>query len=198
MLIVSNSVVYITLRSPIANESPMARTLVTLYGKMVRDLLNEETYDAGLAGLKFSVSGTADGLEMDFGGYNQKLGVLIRKVIEKVKSCSVDDERFELIKEKFERSLRDAANDQPYEHCSYHESMIVLDRMWHYKEKEAIAPRLTPADLRTFASRLLSQGFMDVLVHGNISAADATSLVTSVCLTASRTPTWFGVFVCHI
>lgn len=173
-------VVYMTLRSPIANESPLSRTLITLYGKMVRDLLNEETYAANLAGLKFSVSGNADGLEMDFGGYNQKLDVLIRKVVEKVKSCAVDDERFELIKEKFTRSLRDAANDQPYEHTSYHESMMVLDRMWHYKEKEAIMPRLTAADLRTFASRVLSQGFLDVLIHGNISAQDATALVNSV------------------
>lgn len=64
------------------------------------DALIEYSYDAALAGLSYSIESSSLGFYVTVSGYNDKLHVLLRDVLEKAKSLEVRAERLEVMKEK--------------------------------------------------------------------------------------------------
>ena len=62
--------------------------------------MNEATYDAHLAGLDYSMNSTRTGLLISFGGYNDKLSLLIKTVIEKLAAFKIDSARLKVMSEK--------------------------------------------------------------------------------------------------
>ncbi len=74
--------------------------LQSLLVELLTDALSEITYDASLAGLNYSVSSQMTGLYIAFGGYNDKLPVLINTVIEKLKTFTIDPARLTIMTEK--------------------------------------------------------------------------------------------------
>ena len=67
---------------------------------LLDDALNEATYDAHLAGLDYSVSNHRTGLLVSVGGYNDKLPLLIKTVIEQLTEFNIDPARLKVMMEK--------------------------------------------------------------------------------------------------
>jgi insulysin len=59
----------------------------------------------------------------------------------------------------------------------YNVNYMLRPTRWHNDDKLAVVDALEPEDMRHFASRLLSNAFCEVLVHGNSSSEDAKALV---------------------
>lgn len=78
----------------------------SLLVELLNDALSEITYDASLAGLNYSVGGQMTGLYIAFGGYNDKLPVLVNTVIEKLKTFTIDPARLKIMTEKVRNSDR--------------------------------------------------------------------------------------------
>lgn len=78
----------------------MLTFFVRLYTDLVTDSLAEFAYDAELAGLEYSFASHSLGLFVTLNGYNDKLSVLARHVLEKVKNIKVVPERLEIAKEQ--------------------------------------------------------------------------------------------------
>ncbi len=76
------------------------RRAIRLFVNLVEDALAEVTYDADLAGLSYSVSNDDDGIVVSVGGYNDKLDVLLRTVLEKLRNLEVAPDRLKVIAEK--------------------------------------------------------------------------------------------------
>jgi insulysin len=66
----------------------------------VTDALDEYSYDADLAGLTYLFEASSLGFYVIISGYNDKLHVLLRNVLEKAKSLEVRADRLGVIKEK--------------------------------------------------------------------------------------------------
>jgi insulysin len=71
-----------------------------LYSDLVNDSLTEFAYDAEVAGLTYNVVAVSTGLWISLSGYNDKMAVLSRHVVQKVKDLIVDPERLEVMKEQ--------------------------------------------------------------------------------------------------
>ena len=69
----------------------------------LEDALAEVTYDASLAGLSYEISNHDEGLSISIGGYNDKLDVLLRTVLEKLRDFEVAPDRRPVIAEKVGR-----------------------------------------------------------------------------------------------
>jgi len=116
------------MRTPVANESPVASVLTKcvddtvietwaelrhrLYVALVTDALSEYSYDADLAGLTYSFEASSLGFYVAVTGYNDKLHVLLRDVLGKAKSLEVCADRLEVMKEKVNDVLRLPSNTQ--------------------------------------------------------------------------------------
>jgi insulysin len=84
----------------LANDSPRSSVLTRLYTELVTDSLTEFAYDAELAGLEYGFASHSLGLFITLSGYNDKLPVLARHVLERVKNIKVLPERLEIVKEQ--------------------------------------------------------------------------------------------------
>jgi insulysin len=67
---------------------------------LVDDALSEYTYDASLAGLRYTFGGTSTGTYIYVFGYNDKLSVFLDRILDCVKAITFKPERLPVMKEK--------------------------------------------------------------------------------------------------
>lgn len=76
----------IHVRSKIMNSNVKNAVMLHLFTTILKETLNELTFDAKLAGLFWSVSETTDGLALCFHGYSENMFMLVNLVLEKLGS----------------------------------------------------------------------------------------------------------------
>jgi insulysin len=102
----------------------------------VDDHLNEFSYDADLAGLGYSFNRDADGLFLAAFGFNDKLHVLLTKLVQGMRNHVVKQERFDVIKESMVRSLQNWKLNAPYDHAMHYLKYLVTTGQWTNEEKQ--------------------------------------------------------------
>ncbi|KAF7119559.1 hypothetical protein RHSIM_Rhsim13G0059900 [Rhododendron simsii] len=146
--------------------------LTELFIHLLKDELNEIIYQASVAKLETSVSLFSDKLELKVYGFNHKLPILLSKVLAVAKSFSPTDDRFKVIKEDMERTLRNT-NMKPLSHASYLRLQVLCQSFWDADEKLGLLNNLSLADLKAFIPQLLSQLYIEGLCHGNLLEQEA-------------------------
>ncbi|KAL3530974.1 hypothetical protein ACH5RR_010296 [Cinchona calisaya] len=146
--------------------------LTELFVLLLKDELNEIVYQASVAKLETSVSLYGDKLELKVYGFNDKLPVLLFKILATTKSFLPKDDRFRVIKEDLERTLKNT-NMKPLSHSSYLRLQVLCQNFWDVEEKLSLLNDLSLSDLRAFIPELLSQLYIEGLCHGNISVEEA-------------------------
>lgn len=66
----------------------------------MEDSLSEDTYNAELAGLRYSIKNDSTGLVISVGGYNDKLPLLLDTVLDKLRSIQFQPDRLKVISEQ--------------------------------------------------------------------------------------------------
>ena len=78
--------------------------MTRLFVYLVNDALTEYTYDASLSVLDYLLRMTSVVFEIRLGGYNDKLHILAKHVLEKVKHLEVKEDRLAVMKENVSRN----------------------------------------------------------------------------------------------
>ncbi|KAI7897701.1 Metalloenzyme, LuxS/M16 peptidase-like protein [Cokeromyces recurvatus] len=172
--------VWILFRSPLAYATPTNCVKTRLYTDLLKDSLNEYAYDAEVAGLSYNIENQLEGMLLAMSGYNDKLPVLLEKVIQRMRHLTVDPERFKLLKDQLRRSYKNFALEPPYQHALYYLSYLTQDKMWTNAEKLAELDHITADDIQQFYPTLLSQLQIESLVHGNFFKEDASKMLNGV------------------
>lgn len=168
--------VILDMRSPVANASPLASVLTTLYADLVRDALNEYMYAAELAGLNYNFAPATNGLYATMSGYNDKLSTLVQCVLEKVKTLSIDPHRLEVMREQNKRDWDNFSMSQSYQLADYHARHLLTARHWTVQQKLEELSNATPDLLREHIQNMLCQMHVRILVHGNIYKEEAIKI----------------------
>lgn len=169
--------VWILFRSPLAYATPANCVKTRLYTDLLKDSLTEYAYDAEVAGLSYNIENQLEGMLLAMGGYNDKLPVLLEKVIQKMRNFQVDAERFRLLKDQLRRSYKNFSLEPPYQHALYYLSYLTQDKMWTNAEKLAELDYITAEDIQAFYPSILSQLHVEGLVHGNLFKEDALKML---------------------
>lgn len=111
--------------------------LNALLARGVKDLLTEKSYDAAMAELLYNVSAHFYGMYVLVTGYDDKLPVLLRMVIEKITNFALTEERFAVLKDYHLRKLKNWADDQPYTHSALYTTHVLQDN--HFLPMELLA-----------------------------------------------------------
>jgi insulysin len=159
--------VYIILRIPL-NWTPANYIKAKLYCDLVTDGLDEDLYDAKLAGLSYNAFFSQVGLVFSVKGYNEKLFVLLQKVVSMMHNLTVDPERFVIIKERLTRAYRNAKYQQPFCQVTNLLRLIIEEYMWSNDEYAAEIEHVKANDIETFFPQLLQQNHVEILAHGNL------------------------------
>ncbi|GAB4860208.1 hypothetical protein Ancab_011687 [Ancistrocladus abbreviatus] len=169
----ANTYFRITLKG--AYESVRCCLLTELFVQLLKDELNEIIYQASIAKLETSVSICGDKLELRVYGFSDKLPVLLAKVLALTKSFWPRNDRFVVMKEEMERTLRNA-NMKPLNHAQYLRLELLCKSFWDVDDKLQSLKEMSVADLMAFIPKLLSQLYIEGLCHGNLMEEEAISI----------------------
>ena len=174
--------VFVTLRNPIAAALPATSVKTKMFCQLVKDALSEYSYDAEIAGLEYELGDYYVGIGIDVNGYNDKISVLLEKLLVTMRDLEVKPDRFNIVKERILRGYRNWDFQQPYHQVGQYITWLSSDKAWINEQYLAEAARLTPEDISSFYPQLLDQVHLEVLCHGNIHKEEAlriTDLVAS-------------------
>ncbi|WAR20847.1 IDE-like protein [Mya arenaria] len=152
-------------QSPLAYLDPLHANMAVMFVQLFKDALNEYAYNAEIAGLKYNFNSTAYGvammqsseLQLSVKGYNDKLDVLLMRVLEKMVTFEIDPKRYDIIKELYGRSLRNFDAEQPHQHAVYFTNVSL--------EK-----------LKLFIPQLFSKMYIEGLVYGNVTRKSSLAM----------------------
>ena len=174
--------VFVTLRNPLAAATPATSVKANMFCELVKDALVEYSYDAELAGLYYELGSSSVGLDIDVSGYNDKLSVLLEKVLVSMRDLKVDPDRFKIVKERVARGYRNGDFQAPYHQVGDFSRWLASEKGWISEQYLAELVHLTANDISAFFPQLLRQLHIEVLAHGNIYKEDAlrmTNLIES-------------------
>ncbi|KAI9597576.1 Metalloenzyme, LuxS/M16 peptidase-like protein [Syncephalis fuscata] len=168
---------WFSLKSPLAYNTPRNCVLARLYAEVLRDTLNQYTYDAEVSGLGYHLEMQQDGILLCLDGYNHKMPLLARKVVEQMRNLKIDSQRFDLIKEQLYRAYKNFDLDAPYEHAIYYMTYLTQERMWSNQEELDQIQSITCEELERYYPQFLQQMHIEAVVYGNIAQEVAVEMV---------------------
>ncbi|CAG8771335.1 4153_t:CDS:1, partial [Acaulospora colombiana] len=142
--------------------------------------LREYAYDAEIAGISYNIYDKVDGISVSVRGYNDKIPILLEKILLYMKNFTGDPNRFTVIKERLERNYRNSLLGAPYIRASYHHSCVFLNKMWTDREKLGVLEDITLNDVQLFYTELLAHLQIEALIHGNMLKDEALRLAQMV------------------
>ncbi|KAK8089998.1 peptidase M16 inactive domain-containing protein [Apiospora hydei] len=170
----------VSCKNPIIFATAENSVKAKLYTDLVRDALEEYSYDADLAGLQYNVTLDSRGLFVEVSGYNDKLPVLLEQVLITMRDLEIRDERFDIVKERLSRGYKNWELQQPFTQIGDYVSWLTSEHDYVVDQLEAELPGITVEATRAFHKQLISQMHIEAYVHGNLYKEDALKLTTMI------------------
>ncbi|KAA1469392.1 hypothetical protein DENSPDRAFT_835009 [Dentipellis sp. KUC8613] len=164
------------IRTPYASSTPEAAVLTRLFVNLVNDALNEYAYAADLAGLNYNLTSFRLGIYVGVGGYNDKLHVLLKTVLERIKSLQVRSDRLEVSREQMKRDWENFLLGQSYTISDYYSRYLMTDSQWTIPELLDALAVVTVQQVQDHATKLLSKIHTLMLVQGNLYKDEAVNI----------------------
>lgn len=170
----------IKLVNPIVYCTPDNVNANSLFTILFKDALTEFLYDAKLAGLSFELFNTNYGMNLEFFGYNHKMDVFAERIFEKLTQFEVCPKRFEILKEKYGRMLKNYQTRPLYSLTSYYHNLLTSEMSWSYQDLMGALENLTIESISMIQKTFFSTFSIDAFIHGNISKENANKLISLI------------------
>ncbi|KAN0065153.1 metalloprotease [Thecaphora frezii] len=179
---------FFVLRNPAINATPLSATKTRMLMDLVNDALTEYSYDASLAGLGYALDSQDNNIALSVSGYNDKLNVLLQNIIKELVHFKVDEQRFEIIKDRVRRSWENFNMEEPYRHAHFYMTYLLQNKMWTPKEKLAELEHLTANEVQQFLPELLRRMHVELLAHGNLQRDEVQKVAEESLATLQSRP----------
>ncbi|XP_039761918.1 insulin-degrading enzyme [Pararge aegeria] len=166
--------------SPLAYAEPASCNLTSVWVLLLRDSLQQFAYAAELAGLRWSVGNAKYGLSITIDGYDDKLHVLLEKLIEHIVGFKADPQRFAIMKESHIRAIKNFEAEQPYQHAVYQQALCLSDLVWTRCQLVESAESITPEQLNEFSAQFIRKVHVEGLMFGNLTRERALSVADTI------------------
>ncbi|KGM92239.1 uncharacterized protein PADG_11423 [Paracoccidioides brasiliensis Pb18] len=166
----------ITLRNPLVYATPGNNVLTKIACGLIRDDLQEYSYDAELGGLDYSLSASVFGLEVTVSGYNDKMAVLLEKVLHSMRDFKVKPDRFKIVKDRMTKGFSNAEFQQPYHQVGNVTRYLTAEKAWINEQLAAELEHIEAEDVAAFFPQLLRQTHIELLGHGNLYKEDVLKM----------------------
>ena len=195
---VPKTVFYAHLTSPSCYATPRSMTLARAFERVLREDLNERSYDASVAGCNFSVNVHPSGIRIVISGWSEAAGPLLSKVVGRAKelademsSHGGDDtpmlRSFATQVEGLRIETENFKLDPPYELANYNSRLLLEENVWTVEQYLKEIPGLTIRDCGELAKSCLSGVAINALCMGSVDAKGAEAMVETVESVATAT-----------
>jgi len=110
--------------------------------------------------------------------YNDKLSVLLEKVLLTIRDIELKQDRFDIIKERFERKYKNWGFQQPYYQVGDFSRLLIDQKRFYTPQYAAELPQITLEDVKSFAKELTGKAHVEMLVHGNVYRDEARKMAS--------------------
>ncbi|CAE7211015.1 unnamed protein product [Rhizoctonia solani] len=172
--------IILRLLNPICNPTPRHSLLSRMFVELVKDALTEFTYDAELAGMKYSIGCDGASIMVVSEGYNDKLSVLVEHVLERVKNITIIQDRITVVAEQLQQEIENFYLTQPCILSNYYTNYFLQETEWTPKEKLAELQYISLDDIQHHAQDLLARTYTTMLIHGNIHSEEALRIADRI------------------
>ncbi|BFZ09211.1 hypothetical protein BsWGS_12249 [Bradybaena similaris] len=166
--------------SPLAYMDPLHTNMNAIFTQLFDDALTEYSYMAEIAGLKYSLDSSLYGLSLAVKGYNDKLPILLKKIMDKMTSFQVDPERLAIFKDIHGRTLKNFQAEQPHQHAIFYTNMVTSEVLWTKEELLQALDDVTVENIQLFIKQLLSRLYIEGLVFGNVTKCQSLQMMDMV------------------
>ncbi|CAE7571379.1 Ide [Symbiodinium sp. CCMP2456] len=175
---------FIELRTKLPRSSARAAVCARIYESMFRQALQETLlYDAEVAGLTFAFSTSMRGVELFFGGFDDRLSDFASTALGELLAFDVakNAQGFRAQADLLQRELESVDTQEPFRQASYWSGLATLVDEISFKELQAALVGLRASDVATFASALWASPVVGLsLCEGNLRRDEADSLISNV------------------
>ena len=113
------------LRSPALYTSAAVAAQAELYAALLNDHLQDVAFEAGQAGLAFTVGVSHEGLLLQLGGFDQRLPELLELVVRSARTFAIRPAAYKRKLDGLTRNLRSLDKRQPVALCSYYRNLAL-------------------------------------------------------------------------
>ncbi|CAE7345845.1 Ide [Symbiodinium natans] len=174
---------FIELRTKLPRSSPRAAVCARIYESMFEQALQETLlYDADVAGLAFNFTTSMRGVELFFGGFDDRLADFASAALGALLAFDPTDARgFRAQADLLQRELESFATQAPSSQAAYWTGLATVVDEISFKELEAALAEVTARDVAAFASALWASPVVGIsLCEGNLRQSEADSLISNV------------------
>ena len=179
---------FVGLRNPLVYATPENAVKGVFYCELVQDALVEFSYDADLAGLSYELGVQSLGLRIRVSGYNDKLSVLLDKVLRTMRTLEIRPDRFDIVKERLLEEYQNWELSEPYHQVGEYSGWLDSEKGWINEQLLGEIPNITVSDVQKFVPQLLGQASYDILAHGNLDKQEALELTKLVEMSLETRP----------
>lgn len=172
--------VYLLIHTKEANKTARGKLLSLLYTRALAESLNEWKYFILLAGLSFDVSRSNRGILIRFNGYSERIPDLMRSLFQKLRSITIDEQRFLALKNAFGRDFNNFDFEQAYRQSLYHLDAMTDPHAIHRSEYKNLIETIKLSEVTTYANTLYKEISIEALAYGNFSESHLNGIVDDV------------------
>ncbi|KOS19222.1 putative zinc protease mug138 [Escovopsis weberi] len=172
--------VIVSLKCPLIYATAENSVKARLFSELIRDALEEYSYDAELAGLQYSVTLDNRGMFLDISGYNDKLPVLLERVVTTLRDIEIKDSRFDIVKERLSRGYENWQLQSSYQQVGDYMAWLNAERDFLVEELTLELSGITADAVRQFHKEMLRQMYIEMFAHGNMYKKDALGVTDMV------------------
>lgn len=170
----------VLLRSPVSSLTPTNAIMTRLYVDLVENSLAKYAYDANIAGLSYTIRENTQGLVVEVGGFNDKISVILEKILLALRDLEFTQDQFYEAKERVRTAYQNFDYMDPYRQINALSRMLINEMSWPPFQMLDELPLIEGQQLRQYIRQMLFQTHIEILVHGNLQPQDALSITTLV------------------
>ncbi|KXJ85139.1 peptidase M16 inactive domain-containing protein [Microdochium bolleyi] len=166
----------VSLQNPVICAPAGSVVKAKLFTDLVKDALEQDCYYAEVAGLSYDVNPNARGLFIKVSGYNDKLPVLLEKILIAIRDLEFRDDRFGIVRDRVHRAYQDWELKLPYLQAMEYPPWLTEMHRYIPGQLALEAPHITADGVRHFSKEIISQLYIQMFAHGNIDEKDVHAL----------------------
>ena len=168
--------IYVALESQWFNQSLGHQSATELYLELVKDALNEISFDARLAGLGYNLWLNDYGISLRLYGYHDKLPLYLDAITNELVSLEVNEERFAALKAELVRNYQNMKRDRVISQLNWSLYRLVLPSVFSGDQMARATKKVSLEDLQAVQAQLRGQVHITNLIHGNLSSEQAVQM----------------------
>ncbi|KAJ2036402.1 metalloprotease [Coemansia sp. S16] len=157
----------LTISSEYVDNSPVNHLLSTLLCNLVLVELQEQLFSALKANNNFSIAHGKGSIDVDVHGFSSGLPLLLKTLLQKLKTFEVNAQQFSIYLAKLERTLQSKRHDNPRQ-CLYKQlDAVNMVPAFDQDMLEEALKNVTLDGLKAHIGLLFSKAYVKMLVSGN-------------------------------